>query len=49
MQFATTLSKAQLEWAFQVVKGNMQDLYNSSGYGWDDEDKWKELTEKGRS
>lgn len=47
IEFATRLSKEVAEWAFDLVKENMEEKYDQSGYGWDDSDKKKELTEKG--
>jgi len=47
IQFSTRLGSIQLEWALNTVKDNMEDVYDSSGYGWDDDDKWDELTEQG--
>mgnify|MGYP001058549488 CR=1 FL=1 len=38
-------AKAKL-FAFRCAKENMEDLYDDSGYGWDDEDKRRELGEK---
>lgn len=45
--FTHRLTKDEADWAFDVVKCNMEDIYDTSGYGWDDEDKMKELTEGG--
>jgi GNAT superfamily N-acetyltransferase len=47
IEFATKLSKDEAKWAFDLVKETMEDKYEASGYGWDDEDKMRELTEKG--
>jgi len=47
IDFATKLSKEEAKWAFDLVKETMEDKYEESGYGWDDEDKLRELTEKG--
>ena len=47
ISFASKLSKQELAWAFATCKGNMEDKYDRSGYGWDDEDKKKEFTEEG--
>lgn len=41
------LSESELEWAFDLVKSTMEEKYDRSGYGWDDEDKEGELTEQG--
>jgi hypothetical protein len=32
-------------WAFDAVKETMEETYDASGYGWDDEDKLAQLTE----
>jgi len=32
-------------WAFDAVKETMEETYDNSGYGWDDEDKLAQLTE----
>ena len=34
-------------WAFELVKSNMEELYDEAGYGWDDQDKLSELSEDG--
>ena len=34
-------------WAFELVKTNMEELYDEAGYGWDDQDKLSELSEDG--
>ncbi len=47
IQFAPRLSKSEFTWAFDLVKETMEDKYNMSGYGWDDEDKESELKEQG--
>lgn len=47
IDFVTKLSKEESKWAFDLVKETMEDKYEASGYGWDDEDKLRELTEKG--
>lgn len=47
IKFAARLSKSELEWAFDITKEHMEELYDSSGYGWDDEDKERELAEDG--
>lgn len=41
------LSKEELSWAFELTKLNMEDIYDSCGYGWDDCDKREELSENG--
>lgn len=40
------LSKDEASACFRMAKDHMEDEYNSSGYGWDDKDKWDELTSK---
>ncbi|KAJ1441753.1 hypothetical protein B484DRAFT_99283 [Ochromonadaceae sp. CCMP2298] len=47
IEFSTSLSAAEARWAFSATKKNMEARYEASGYGWDDDDKKKELTEKG--
>ena len=47
IQFSSKLDKDALAWAFDTVKTNMEDLYDKSGYGWEDDDKMSELTEDG--
>jgi GNAT superfamily N-acetyltransferase len=47
ISFSPKLSRAELTWAFQMTKENMEDVYETSGYGWDDDDKMRELTEQG--
>jgi len=32
-------------WAFDAVKETVEETYDASGYGWDDEDKLAQLTE----
>ena len=39
ISFETKLSKAESQWCHEMVKDNMEETYDSSGYGWDDEDK----------
>jgi GNAT superfamily N-acetyltransferase len=41
------LTKKELTWAFDLTKNAMEQVYDDSGYGWDDEDKEKELKEDG--
>ncbi len=48
IEFATQLDRTEADWAFDLVKDNMEERYDASGYGWDDEDKERELTEKGK-
>lgn len=47
IRFASSLTTDELEWAFDLVKTNMEDIYDASGYEWDDDDKRSELTEEG--
>ena len=47
ISFSSKLSNDQLDFVFEMVKDNMEDRYDASGYGWDDEDKERELTEEG--
>ena len=47
ISFASSLKPNELEWAFDICKENMEDIYDASGYGWDDDDKKSELTESG--
>lgn len=46
LQFS--LSKDDLNWFFHEIKSNMEDIYDESGYGWDDDDKLMELNEDGK-
>lgn len=41
------MSEDESTWAFDLVKTNMESVYDASGYGWDDGDKRRELTEPG--
>ena len=45
--FSPKLSRQELKWAFEICKESMEERYDSSGYGWDDEDKMRELSENG--
>lgn len=47
IEFATRLEREEVGWAFDLVAETMEEKYDASGYGWDDDDKKKELTEKG--
>jgi len=47
IEFSTLLSKEEAKYCFELCKEHMEDLYDSSGYGWDDDDKMRELTEPG--
>ena len=41
------LNKVEQDFAFNLTKANMEDIYEESGYGWDDSEKKRELTENG--
>ncbi|GAB5036196.1 n-alpha-acetyltransferase 40 [Nannochloropsis oceanica] len=45
IEFKSKLSKEEMTWAFDAVKETMEETYDNSGYGWDDEDKLAQLTE----
>jgi len=47
IEFSAKLSRADANWAFDLTKTHMENVYENSGYGWDDEDKMRELTEQG--
>lgn len=47
IDFSAKLSVDEYDWAFDLVKSNMESIYDASGYGWDDEDKQRELVEDG--
>lgn len=47
ISFSTHLTRGELQWAFNITKSNMEVVYDASGYGWDDDDKMRELTEQG--
>jgi GNAT superfamily N-acetyltransferase len=47
ISFSPKLTKDELDWAFSLSQDNMEEIYDASGYGWDDEDKERELTEQG--
>lgn len=47
INFAANLTREELRWAFDQCKLNMEEKYDRSGYGWDDDDKRKEYTEDG--
>ena len=47
ISFSTKLSPQDAKYCFTQVKENMEDLYDNSGYLWDDDDKRRELTEDG--
>ena len=46
-EYKTKLRESDAEYCFGLVKDNMMDKYDASGYGWDDDDKYNELTEPG--
>jgi GNAT superfamily N-acetyltransferase len=45
--FAASLTEEEVDWAFELTKATMEERQDSSGYGWDDDDKMRELTEQG--
>lgn len=45
--FTPKLKRDEVDWAFEIIKENMEGRYDISGYGWDDEDKYQTLTEQG--
>jgi hypothetical protein len=47
IEFTPKLKPDDAEWVFELIKENMEDIYEESGYGWDDEDKRDELLEQG--
>jgi GNAT superfamily N-acetyltransferase len=47
IEFSSKLTDDQADWAFELAKENMEEVYDASGYGWDDSDKMMELTEAG--
>ena len=47
ISFTPKLSRAEYDWAFKLTKSRMESVYDSSGYGWDDDDKKRELSEQG--
>lgn len=47
INFTAKLTNDQLDYVFEMAKDNMEERYDASGYGWDDEDKERELTEDG--
>jgi GNAT superfamily N-acetyltransferase len=47
IEFSPKLSEDDAEWAFEITRQNMEQRYDASGYGWDDDDKERELTEDG--
>ncbi len=47
VEFSPKLKKNDLEWCFDITQSHMEEVYDASGYGWDDDDKERELTEQG--
>lgn len=47
IEFSPKLSEDDVEWAFEITRQHMESRYDASGYGWDDDDKERELTEDG--
>ena len=48
IEFCTLLqSTRDINKCFDLCKDNMEERYDASGYGWDDEDKLREFTEPG--
>lgn len=47
IEFSPKLLRTEANFAFELTKANMEKIYESSGYGWDDDDKMQELTEQG--
>lgn len=47
IKFTPNLNDDEVDWAFNLCKGHMEEKYDAAGYGWDDEDKERELTEPG--
>lgn len=45
--FKTRLTDDEVDWTFDLAQQFMEEKYDRSGYGWDDDDKMDELTEKG--
>lgn len=45
--FAHKLTDSELDWAFTLTKSTMEERYDASGYGWDDEDKEQSFIEPG--
>ena len=43
IQFATKIATKDSKWALETCKENMQQVYDDSGYMWDDDDKREEL------
>lgn len=47
IELAFSLDDDVLEWAFNLCKDTMEERYDASGYGWDDDDKMDSFQEKG--
>lgn len=48
IEFCTILANSRdISACFELCKDRMEDVYDASGYGWDDDDKMRELTEPG--
>ena len=47
ISFTSKMKKEEIKWAFEQCKENMEEKYDRSGYGWDDDDKRREFTEEG--
>jgi GNAT superfamily N-acetyltransferase len=47
IEFVPKLKKEDFEYCFETIVENMEEIYDASGYGWDDDDKERELTEQG--
>ena len=43
--FPSSRPPSLVTWAFDAVKETVEETYDASGYGWDDEDKLAQLTE----
>ena len=46
-KFTPKLTTKEKTWAFDICKLHMEDIYDASGYGWEDDDKLHMLTEDG--
>lgn len=42
----TDLDKETVDWLFDLTKANMETLYESSGWGWNDKQKREEMTDE---
>ena len=45
--FSPKLTSKEKSWAFNICKEHMEERYDASGYGWDDDDKSNMLGEDG--